>query len=45
MSQFSKQKNDIQYTIDRLTKECEDYHDIISDINREQIYLQRQIVN
>ncbi|CAF2313380.1 unnamed protein product [Rotaria sp. Silwood2] len=43
LSHFSKQKQDIQYRIHSLTQDCENYRKILTDVELEQIYLQKQI--
>ncbi|CAF3335461.1 unnamed protein product [Rotaria sp. Silwood1] len=40
---FSKKKQDIQYRIHTLTQDCEIYRKILTDVELEQIYLQKQI--
>jgi len=41
---FSKEKQDIQFRIHSFTQKSEDYRQILTDIELEQIYLQKQIV-
>ncbi|CAF1259296.1 unnamed protein product [Rotaria sordida] len=43
LSYFSKQKQDIQFKIHSFTQDCENYRKILTDVELEQIYLQKQI--
>ncbi len=45
LSHFSKEKQNIQYQIQLFTRNCENYRQILTEIELEQIYLQKKIVN
>jgi hypothetical protein len=45
LSHFLKEKQNIQYQIQLFTRNCENYRQILTEIELEQIYLQKKIVN